>query len=132
MHIEKGLSLGYFQDIFLNVILSCTLCQYVQRCYLELLTTLDYLEVFHPHIQGLHPPANMAELRIGVFTYDPIVVQDFMCAGLPVWLIHPHDMLYTARIDSVKDMQLPGDYLCLEDTSPSFKSFFSGQVDHSN
>ena len=25
MHIEKGLSLGYVQDIFLNVILSCTL-----------------------------------------------------------------------------------------------------------
>ena len=27
MQIEKGLSLGYFQDIFLSVILSCTLCQ---------------------------------------------------------------------------------------------------------
>ena len=27
MHVEKGLSLGYFQDIFLNVIFSCTLCQ---------------------------------------------------------------------------------------------------------
>ena len=26
MHIKKGLSLGYFQNIFLNVILSCTLC----------------------------------------------------------------------------------------------------------
>ena len=26
MHNEKGLSLGYFQDIFLNVIFSCTLC----------------------------------------------------------------------------------------------------------
>ena len=26
MHIEKGLSLGYFQDIFLKVIPSCTLC----------------------------------------------------------------------------------------------------------
>ena len=26
MHVEKGLSLGYFQDIFLNVIFSCTLC----------------------------------------------------------------------------------------------------------
>ena len=26
MHIEKGLSLGYFQDIFLNVIFSCMLC----------------------------------------------------------------------------------------------------------
>ena len=25
MHIEKGLSVGYFQDIFLNVIFSCTL-----------------------------------------------------------------------------------------------------------
>ena len=26
MHIEKGLFLGYFQDIFLNGIFSCTLC----------------------------------------------------------------------------------------------------------
>ena len=26
MYIEKGLSLGYFQDIFLNIMLSCTLC----------------------------------------------------------------------------------------------------------
>ena len=26
MHIEKGLSLEYFQDIFLNIILSRTLC----------------------------------------------------------------------------------------------------------
>ena len=26
MHVEKGLSLEYFQDIFLNVIFSCTLC----------------------------------------------------------------------------------------------------------
>ena len=29
MHIEKGLSLGYFQDIFLNIILSCTLCEVI-------------------------------------------------------------------------------------------------------
>ena len=26
MQVEKGLSLGYFQDMFLNVIFSCTLC----------------------------------------------------------------------------------------------------------
>ena len=68
--------------------------------------------------------ASMAELRMGVFTYNPIVVQDFMHAGLPVWLIHPYDMLYTARIDSGKDVQLPEDYLHLEDTCPPFKSFF--------
>ena len=32
MHIEKELSLGYFQDIFLNVILSCTLWASFQIC----------------------------------------------------------------------------------------------------
>ena len=35
MHIEKGLSLGYFQDIFLNVILSCTLCYQADRWTLD-------------------------------------------------------------------------------------------------
>ena len=72
----------------------------------------------------------MVELKMGIFTFDPIVVQDFIRAGLPVWLIRPYDMLYTARINSVKDVRLPEDYLCLEDTSPPFKAFFSDRVDH--
>ena len=112
-------------QVFMNV-------RYVQRCYLELLAALDYLEVFRPRMRGLRPAASIAELRMGVFTYDPIVVQDFMHAGLPVWLICPYDMLYTARIDSVKDVRLPEDYLRLEDTSPPFKPFFCDRVDHPN
>jgi hypothetical protein len=112
-------------QVFMNV-------QYVQRCYLELLAVLDYLEVFCPCMRGLCPAASMAELRMGVFTYDPIVVQDFMHAGLPVWLIRLYDMLYTVRINSVKDVWLPEDYLCLEDTSPHFKPFFCDRVDHPN
>jgi len=110
-------------QVFMNV-------WYVQRCYLELLAALDYSEVFCPCMRGLCPAVSMVEMRMGVFTFDPIVVQGFMRAGLPVWLIHPYDMLYTMRINSVKDVRLLEDHLCLEDTSPPFKVFFSDHVDH--
>jgi len=55
-----------------------------------------------------------------------------MHAGLLVWLIHLYDMLYTMRTNSVKDVQLPENYLHLEDTSPPFKPFFCDRVDHPN
>ena len=42
MHVEKGLSLGYFQDIFLNVIFSCTLCNVVPRMAAEKFRTAEY------------------------------------------------------------------------------------------
>jgi hypothetical protein len=113
------------RQVFMNV-------RYVQRCYLELLSALDYLEVFRPRMCGLCPVVSMVELRMGVFTYDPVVVQDFLRAGLPVWLIRLYDMLYTVRIYSVTNVWLPEDYLHLEDTSPPFKAFFSDRVDHPN
>jgi hypothetical protein len=103
---------------------------YVQRCLLELIAALDYLETFHPRMQGLCPVANMVGLRIGMFTHDPMVVQDFMRAGLPVWFICPYDALHTARIESVKEVWLPEDYLRLDDASPQFKPFFVRQADH--
>jgi hypothetical protein len=72
----------------------------------------------------------MVGLRMGVFTPDLMVIRDFMRAGLPVWFIYPYDALHTARIESVKEVWLPEDYLCLDDASPQFKTFFVGQADH--
>jgi len=118
----ENLPMGHHQ-VFMNV-------RYVQRCYLELLAALDYLGVFHPCMRGLCPAVSMVEMRMGIFTFDPIVVQDFMHVGLPVWLICLYDMLYTTRINSMKDVRLLEDHLCLEDTSPPFKVFFSDCVDH--
>ena len=67
---------------------------------------------------------------MGIFTYNPIVAQDFMCAGLPVWFIHPYNMLHTAIINTVVNVWLPGDYLCLDDANPPFKTFFADRADH--
>ena len=57
MHIEKGLSLGYFQDIFLNVILSCTLCKLV---YLHVYTAIlvSIKNSFPPSSQPCIMPCN--------------------------------------------------------------------------
>ena len=98
---------------------------YMQRCSLELLVALNYLELFWPCMRGLRPTVRMMGLRMGVFTHDHIVVQDFMRAGLPVWFIHLYNVLHTARINTVVNVRLPGDYLCLDDANPLFKTFFA-------
>lgn len=111
------------RQVFMNV-------SYLQRCSLELLAALDYLELFRPRMRGIRPAARMVGLRMGVFTYDPVVVQDFMRAGLPVWFIRPYNVLHTAIINTVVNVRLPGDYLCLEDANPPFKTFFVDRADH--
>ena len=110
-------------QVFMNI-------SYVQRCSLELLAALDYLELFRPHMRSLRPAARMVGLRMGVFTHDPIVVQDFMRAGLPVWFIHPYNVLHTARINTVVNVRLPGDFLSLDNANPPFKAFFVDRADH--
>ena len=80
-------------QVFMNV-------SYMQRGSLELLVALDYLELFWPHMWGLSHVARMVGLRMGIFTHDPIDVQDFVHAGLPVWFIHPYNVLHTAIINT--------------------------------
>jgi hypothetical protein len=62
----------------------------VQRCWLEVMVMLDYMEVYKPWMDSARlavgfPPAKVAD-TIGVFTNDVQVAQDFFHAGLPFWL----------------------------------------------
>jgi hypothetical protein len=111
------------RQVFMNV-------SYVQRCSIELTATLDYLELFCPCMRGLTPPARMVGLRMGVFMHDPLVVQDFMLASLPVWFIHQYHVLHSTIVDSVKEVQFPEDYLQLYNVDPPFEPFFVDRADH--
>ena len=62
MHIEKGLSLEYFQDIFLNVILSCTLCDGCYTCNGVRFEHGLIVKVFNAHSvssTSVHIPTNL-------------------------------------------------------------------------
>jgi hypothetical protein len=61
----------------------------VQRMWLELTAMLDYMQIYKPRMDGYTPSASRIADTVGVFTHDLRVVQDFVTAGLPCWLIRP-------------------------------------------
>ena len=65
----------------------------VQRCWLDVMAMLDYLEVYKPWMDSARlavgsPPAEVAN-TVGVFANDIHIAQDFFHAGLPFWLTQP-------------------------------------------
>jgi hypothetical protein len=65
----------------------------VQRCWLDVMAMLDYMEVYKPQMDSARlavgsPPVEVAD-TIGVFTNDVRIAQDFFHAGLPFWLTRP-------------------------------------------
>jgi hypothetical protein len=100
-----------------------------QRYYLEIYALLDYLQIYKPRMDGAEVPATAVANCIGVFTHIPRIAQDFMTAGLPVWLIHswetgpfPHNVL------QVVTPQDPVDSLCISQQDPPFPVIFRGYM----
>lgn len=60
-----------------------------QHYYLELMGLLDYMQIYQPRMRGWKPAASTVNDRVGVFTINESVVQDFHRAGLPVWYLCP-------------------------------------------
>lgn len=104
---------------------------HVQRFFLETTAALDYLYVFKPRMDGDLPAATHVEHRIGAFTMEPLIAQEFVRAGLPIWLVRRYGLLPSVRIDSVKEPRQPGDLVCLEDATPPFPTIFRGPATHS-
>lgn len=63
--------------------------QDVQHMWLELTALLDYMQVYKPRMDGYAPSASGVANTVGVFTHNLRVIQDFVTAGLPCWLICP-------------------------------------------
>jgi hypothetical protein len=89
-----------------------------QRCYLETLGLLDYLEIYQPRTCGLGTASTIANC-VGVITNKPNIVQDFFHAGIPVWFCRsklpgpfPHNVL-----DVVEPFEHIS-FLCLEKADP--------------
>lgn len=100
----------------------------VQRYYLEIVAALDYLTIYKPRMDGVVSPATQVAPTVGTLTTDMLIVQEFVRAGLPVWLLRPYNRLPATRIDSLKTPRLPEDFLCLTDAIPPYKPFFTGKA----
>ena len=100
----------------------------VQRYYLEIHALLNYLQIYKPHMDGAQPAATVANC-IGAFTNIPHVAQDFMTAGLPVWLIHPWKTgPFPYNVLQAIIPEDPVDSLCILQQDPPFPVIFCGHM----
>jgi hypothetical protein len=100
-----------------------------QRYYLEIYALLDHLQIYKPHMDGAQPAATAVSNCIGVFTNIPRVAQDFMTAGLPVWLMHPWTTgPFPYNILKAVTPQDPIHSLCISRQDPPFPVIFRGYM----
>ena len=104
---------------------------HVQRLYLELVALLDYITIYKLRIDGHLPAATQVASTMGVITENPMVAQDFIRAGLPVWLIRSYKEVPATRIDALKMPRQPAD-LCMEDAHLAHDTMFVGKADDPN
>lgn len=125
---HAGVRLGCIPGSFLEMKFGVT---EFQRYFLETLGLLDYLEVYKPRMDvaaALDQPVS-ADNRIGAFTSDARVAQEFFDARLPVWYIretkkvaaNPNIAPNVLRLVEVRE---PAQFLVLADCSPPFPHIF--------
>lgn len=99
----------------------------LQRYYLELVGLLDYMQVYQPRMRGLLPAASTVDDRVGVFTVNEAIVQEFQRAGLPVWFVRPWDgKPFTNNVLEVVEA-IPSDAR-MEDYDPPFPTIYTGSL----
>ncbi|RDB27958.1 hypothetical protein Hypma_002331 [Hypsizygus marmoreus] len=75
---------------------------------------------------GQLPPATSVAHTIGAYVLDDVVVQEFVCAGLPVWIVKSFTYLHATRVDAVVSPLSPKAWAVLEDAIPPYHVFFTG------
>ncbi|RDB22517.1 hypothetical protein Hypma_010170 [Hypsizygus marmoreus] len=126
--VEKYKKDDKFTQMHKSSVISLFGVALLQRSFLELKAYLDYLYIFRPRMTGQEPPATDVAVTIGAYAFNDVVAQEFVCAGLPVWIIKSYSYLPAIRIDSVVPPLLPKEWAVLEDANPPYLPFFTGSV----
>ncbi|PBK81832.1 hypothetical protein ARMGADRAFT_1090894 [Armillaria gallica] len=102
-----------------------------QRVAIEMRAIIDYIMVYRPRMLATNIPSSTTadpEL-IGAFTTDPVIVEEFFRARIPVWLLLKLDRLPYTRIDAHVIPLEPSEYLPLEPPKIWLRSVFIGASD---
>jgi len=98
----------------------------LQRIWLYLWATLDYMEIYKPRMDGLAPPSQGVADTIGMFTYNIRVAQDMFVAGLPCWLIRLSNGFADEKIFQISEIFHPKDYITLDGHRFNYPVIFQG------
>ncbi len=102
-----------------------------QHIAIEMHAIIDYITVYRPHMLATNiPPSTTADPEfIGVFTMDPVNVEEFFRARIPVWLLLKLDQLSFPQTDAHIASLKPSKYLLIEFSKIQLWSVFIRVLD---
>lgn len=98
----------------------------MQHVWLDIYTTLDYMEIYRSWIDCWTLPAKEVADSVSTFTSDVRVAQDFFVVGLPCWLICLANAFTSQNIWKVVNLLHPEDHLILGPHQYSYPIIFTG------
>lgn len=97
-----------------------------QRHMLEYLAAYRYLTIYKPRMLNTLPPATGVEDLVGAFVFTLADTDNFVRAGIPVWVIRPAALAGTVRVEKLVELIEPRDRLCLQDAYDTYPVAFTG------
>jgi len=95
----------------------------IQRYMFEYSAAYHYLMIYKSRMLSVLPSSTTVEDLFGTFVFNLADADNFVRAGIPVWLIRPAALAGTICIHKLAKLIEPGDRLCLVgayDTYPVF------------
>ena len=99
---------------------------HLQRVFLELTAWLDYAFIYYPMMIGTAPRATSVANVIGTFIKPGPVIQQYLRAGIPLWIVHTAQKLPLTRINALVEPCRAHEYVPVADASTPLPPFFSG------
>jgi len=92
----------------------------IQRYMLEFSAGYRYLTIYKPRMVNVLPASTRVEALVGAFVFTLADADNFVRAGIPVWLIRPAALAGTVRVEKLVDLIEPRDRLCLVDAYDAY------------
>ena len=98
----------------------------IQRYMLEYSAAYRYLTIYKPRMLDVLPSSTAVEDLIGAFVFNLADADNFLQAGIPVWLIRPAVLAGTVRVHKLVELIEPRDRLCLVDAYDTYPVCYEG------
>ena len=100
----------------------------IQRYMLEFAAGYRYLMIYKLRMVNALPASTSVEPLVGAFVFTLADADNFVRAGIPVWLIRPAALAGTIRVERLAELIQPRDRLCLVDAYDAYPVCYEGPL----
>ena len=98
----------------------------IQRYMLEYCAAFRYLTIYKARMLNVLPASTTVEDLVGAFVFTLADADNFIQAGIPIWLTRPAALTGTIFVQELVALVEPRDELCLDDAYDTYPVSYEG------